>query len=1147
MKRKMGHYGLFTLLTVLLLTLLPGQIFAAEAGRFVLVAEAGGERILGPEYVSYTEGQTVQEALAASGHSFTGLEEGAITAIDSVVGNFTRSDEDGSYDLSRPASEVTHYRFSEESSSTPSSGLQALMTAMADYQEKAPDVQAAAKEAYEAACRQFVGVNSNSARTLASELNKAVSDYENSLQGTGYTLTMTDGTSCYSQTHYPGVVLWAENAYGHRWEDEGDGVLELPAGTYSFGIAQNGLRVEGTVTLSEDQTLTAALPKQNWLTAFRLSGTYGGEDNEETKFTDGEFTLPAWKDRTMTVPVSDTFLGAVYTYAEYDTALLNKVPSLTAIYTLAHTGETMEKALAFQSNTSGAYQVLNRGKAGNTVIYRLSTQGDRGYTYSQDYTVTFSRVPTLSGLTLTDQDGTDLAATTVFAPETAAYTYKVLDTVTAVTVSAQTLETDYTVTVNGKPLAENGTVAISGETTISVTVSGGGNDRTYLLTVQPGQGKNLSFLSDQMVSIQVVNSNGVVMPYKAFKELNCQNNYKYTLVPGEEYRYIATYNTYYHMSDTFRLEDVANSKILVDFSEMEDWLTELAFGTKQAATDKGSLTMAETFSPEQHSYQLTLVDTEHLPYVWANTAESGVTITANYDQIFASSLYHGRARSLSVTAGDTRGTKLNRFLMDENPIENTLTICLSKEVDGVRWYQDYTVDFHRSLTLKSMTAQKDGAQAVLTQSGGVTGFAPEVTEYSVTVSMATKALTVNFQCYTDNCCYGEEAVGYQVKVDGKDVTEAGTATISLDGTLQTQTVTVTLSNPKAPAGTREYQIQILKSPPVTASFTVTPSDAVLTLREILSGERLWPETDGTFQLCEGYRYAYTLTKQGYVGSSGTLKVTRDQNSALVVENGNESYTVTEDGAGGAVSILWSLQAAAANDSIQSSLSSSWPDFRGNSSNNAVTSAAIPTMAENGTLYWANQIGNGFDADAVGSPILVDGDLITYAGDTIYRVDPVNGEIKKTGKMDHKSSFAITPPTYAEGMVFVALSDGTVQAFNAATLESLWIYKDPLGGQPNCPLTVKNGYLYTGFWNNETADANFVCLSITDEDPTQTGERKCASWYHTQKGGFYWPGPMFPITSCWWVRMTVSMAIPARPLRCYCWTPGPGKYWTAGMD
>ena len=31
------------------------------------------------------------------------------------------------------------------------------------------------------------------------------------------------------------------------------------------------------------------------------------------------------------------------------------------------------------------------------------------------------------------------------------------------------------------------------------------------------------------------------------------------------------------------------------------------------------------------------------------------------------------------------------------------------------------------------------------------------------------------------------------------------------------------------------------------------------------------------------------------------------------------------------------------------------------------------------------------------------------------------------------------------------------------------------------------------------------MSITDEDPAQAKESKCASWYHTSKGGFYWAG------------------------------------------
>ena len=111
----------------------------------------------------------------------------------------------------------------------------------------------------------------------------------------------------------------------------------------------------------------------------------------------------------------------------------------------------------------------------------------------------------------------------------------------------------------------------------------------------------------------------------------------------------------------------------------------------------------------------------------------------------------------------------------------------------------------------------------------------------------------------------------------------------------------------------------------------------------------------------------------------------------------------------------------------------------------------------------------------------------------------------TGEMDHKSSFAINNPTYADGMIFVGLADGTVQAFNAETLESLWIYHDALKGQPNCPIVYRDGYLYTGFWLGETTKANYVCLSATDEDPSSPLEEKLPVWTYTQKGGFYWAG------------------------------------------
>ena len=1109
MNRRKGAQLLCLLLCLAALVSLTARAQAAEpAGSFVLVAEAGGKLVIAPEYITYTEGQSLGEALENSGHTFTGMGQGLITAIDDVTGNYTRSDQNGNYDLSVPASSVTHFRFSENvSGSQPSEGLMQLMTAMADYLEKESDAQQAAASAYATAKKNFVGASNDDARTLAYELNTAVRTYEETLNGKQYIVRFTDGSKLYSTQNFPGVTIVAENPYGRTWTDEGDGKLELPMGNYVFRVEQKGLQVSGSIAVSQDATFAVKLPQELWLKtdSFRLSGSYGAETNQEHRFTDAEFQLGEWNERQTTVLVSDLFVGAVYSYAEYDTEKLDHIPALTAIYTMASTGQQMEKNIAFESWTSGAFEALAKGAAGNTIVYRLRVDGKDGYTYSQDYTVVFHRIPTLTSITITDQNGTDQAATQAFAGDLLEYTYKVLDTTDSVTISAKGLEPGYTITVNGQPLVDAISVPVKGVTDIQVEVTAGEYSNRYALKVEPGQGKTLSFLSDKSVTIRVVNSNGVVMPFTTHRETQTQNRYKYTLVPGETYSYIATKDSYYHIADDFRLEDVANSTITVDFTDMGDWLKELALGTASGNRYKGNLALDTDFTPTDHSYRTSYVDTEHIAYLWATGSQKDLEIQAIYTQIFSDDIYHGKEYVIDLVSGKKTGEKLNRFLMDENPIENTLTIRLTKEENGVTYYQDYLVEFTRELTLQNIVAKCDGVTTTLVRPNGNPGFASGVRTYDITVSMAAQNLELTMSRYLDSACFGEEAVGYEIFVDGVDVTANGMANIRLDGTMNTQVVTVMVKNAKAPEGTGTYTLNILKSPPVDVTFAMSPSDALLNIYEVMSGERVWPNEAGAYQLCEGYTYIYTATEYGYVGKSGTLEVIHNDQNELVVQDGDTSYRVTESGAGGVVTINWNLPKAPANSNIQAGIWSPWPNFRGSNTNNAVTDFRVPTSAEDGTLYWANKLGEGYDSDAVGSPIMVGGDLITYAGDNIFRIDTVTGQILAMGKMDHKSSFSITPPTYAEGMVFVALSNGCVQAFNAVTLESLWIYNDPLGGQPNCPLMVKDGYLYTGFWNSETGDANFVCMTITDEDPSQSKENKCVSWYQTAKGGYYWAG------------------------------------------
>ena len=240
--------------------------------------------------------------------------------------------------------------------------------------------------------------------------------------------------------------------------------------------------------------------------------------------------------------------------------------------------------------------------------------------------------------------------------------------------------------------------------------------------------------------------------------------------------------------------------------------------------------------------------------------------------------------------------------------------------------------------------------------------------------------------------------------------------------------------------------------------------------------------NGVYSLENDKSYTYTIVAKGYKSQTGTI-------------TGPESLTEGK--------LVLNLEAV--EPSTLPQLDAYWPSFRGNDRHMAITSAATARSSDEAELLWGVAAGVGFDSGAVSSPIIVDGYLYAYAGKSLLKIDRSNGSVAASGTMVDSSNFAIVPPTYADGMIFVGLSRGRIQAFNAQTLESLWVYTDPLGGQPNSPIVYSDGCVYTGFWNSETRNANFVCLTVDDEDTANTTEAKQALWTYTQAGGFYWAG------------------------------------------
>jgi len=261
---------------------------------------------------------------------------------------------------------------------------------------------------------------------------------------------------------------------------------------------------------------------------------------------------------------------------------------------------------------------------------------------------------------------------------------------------------------------------------------------------------------------------------------------------------------------------------------------------------------------------------------------------------------------------------------------------------------------------------------------------------------------------------------------------------------------------------KTYTLTVTGVAAASCAFAVSPSDAVLTLSDG-SGTQVEPSSGTSYTtLRSGESYTYTASRYGYVTEAGTQP---------------------------------------------SEVAASWPGFRGGNDNLAVTSAQTPRTAAEAELLWSKEAGtaeNGTVANAPSPQILVDGCLVYISGTKIYKCSLADGSTVASADMAGSSAFTYTAPTYGDGMIFVPLNSGKVQAFRASDLTPLWLYTDSLGGQDASPLTYGGGYLYGSFYCTSGV-SHFVCIPVTDEDSTRTDESKYASWTYAGSQPFYWAG------------------------------------------
>lgn len=285
--------------------------------------------------------------------------------------------------------------------------------------------------------------------------------------------------------------------------------------------------------------------------------------------------------------------------------------------------------------------------------------------------------------------------------------------------------------------------------------------------------------------------------------------------------------------------------------------------------------------------------------------------------------------------------------------------------------------------------------------------------------------------------------------------------------------------------------------PVVFTVTVT-GDSFLTTRNVT--------------VKAGDTVTYTDETGDYTGSADLRGLDTSVAKVELKALTSTEITITGVGAGTTSFIAGQTEYIIRVPGPSDSLTAEWPSFRGNDQNNGVTNAKTPRTAGEAELKWAANDGAAKDAWKYSLPtsyIMVDGMIIAASGDKLSQIDPATGKLVQSVTMAGSRGYAYMSPAYGGGMIFVSLEGGKVQAFDAQTLESKWVYTDEKGGQPLSAIVYDDGYLYTGFGNDWTAapstERNWVCIPAEDKDPTSTNEAQKAAWTYSHAGGFYWSG------------------------------------------
>lgn len=619
------------------------------------------------------------------------------------------------------------------------------------------------------------------------------------------------------------------------------------------------------------------------------------------------------------------------------------------------------------------------------------------------------------------------------------------------------------------------------EETVSIRVSSADNRETvYRVRIQPTDtGSTIAFSTDtegaEAFRVWLYNEDGNEMKPDAEDPHVFRG-----LFTGSTYKYRASFGGYKSISGNIEAEEGTVTKTIT-FSEKATgrFLDEIKlYPNASGNTDADYAitrdpTLDEIFGGTVYTAEYSSRMTSNACYLAASLSDS-----APEGSMIRVSAYDITGTEQTMKLPDSEGgtpirRKLPGTIFDVGAKRAVYKVTAGTEEDN----EQYILLITRTLELKDLSlCTSDDGETILEDK-----FVRTRHEYEASVMKSVELLFAMPKLYEDD--------DFTVNIDGDQIDgEYGLVFLTED---HIQRIQVDLSKEETysdPAyvdltytSEGSYTIDVERLSPAKVVFQTEPENAVVTVYD-RKGERVYSDLGDNksySSLFEGREYSYVCTLYGCVSKVGSF-VAADGDVIEVELDSSKAKPQKDVG------------------------NVEWWNYRNNEENNGVTDASTPDDPEKTAQKWAIMIGGDYNSSCT-PPIIAGGYVYTAVGKYIYRLDKDTGEILAVSEeLAGDVVFALNPMTYAEGMLFVQIGKGRIQAVGCDSLRSIWI-SEKLGGQTLSPITYKDGYIYTGTWSSETKAGEYFALSVTDEDDTRGDETKYCSWRYSHKGGFYWAG------------------------------------------